>query len=61
MNQLPAKNTLTVKEAAAALGVSKHAIYKACDRNEMRLIKLGRTWRIPTSEVNRLLSEGTNN
>lgn len=46
---------LTVKEAAAALGVGKDAIYKAINRGDLRAVKLGGRLLVPQIELNRML------
>jgi excisionase family DNA binding protein len=46
---------LTVREAAAALGVGKDAIYKAINRGELRAVRLGGTLLVPQAELDRML------
>lgn len=46
---------LTVKEAAAALGVGKDAIYKAINRGDLRAVKLGGRLLVPQMELDRML------
>lgn len=47
----------SVNEFADLLGVGKHVIYRATDRNEIAWIKVGGSKRIPNTELQRLLSE----
>lgn len=46
---------LTVREAAAALGVGKDAIYKAINRGDLRAVRLGGTLLVPQVELDRML------
>lgn len=46
---------LTVREAAAALGVGKDAVYNAINRGELRSVRLGGTLLVPVIELERLL------
>lgn len=50
---------LRVDEAAAMLGVGRAHLYNMITRGEVRAVRLGRTVRIPSAEVRRLLSGGT--
>ncbi len=58
--------TITVPEAAALLGVSKSAAYRAIDARlagdvgawPTNVIRIGRTLRIPSAEVEALLGLG---
>lgn len=44
-----------VREAAAAIGVGKDALYKAIRRGEIRTTKLGSKTLVPVQELERLL------
>lgn len=46
-------------EAANSIGVARQTIYNLMQRGELRSVKIGRSRRIPASEVERLASEGT--
>ena len=48
----------TVEEGAAVLGCGRTAIYGAIQRGEVRVVKLGRSTRIPRSEIERIAREG---
>jgi excisionase family DNA binding protein len=45
----------TVKEAAAALGVSTDLVYSAIQRGELRAVKLGNRVLIPADALDELL------
>ena len=49
---------LTTIEAAARLKVHRETVLRWIRRGRVRGVKLSRTWRVPASEVDRLLSEG---
>jgi excisionase family DNA binding protein len=49
---------LTTIEAAALLKVHRETVLRWIRRGRVRGVKLSRTWRVPASEVERLLSEG---
>ena len=44
----------TSKEAAAILKVSQQAVRNMIDRHEIRAVKIGRAYRIPVSEIERI-------
>jgi excisionase family DNA binding protein len=46
---------MTVREAAASLGVGKDAVYKAINRGDVRAVKLGGTLLVPRVELERFL------
>lgn len=48
---------LSPAEAAEALGICRASIYNAMARGEIRATKIGRSTRIPITEIERLLSE----
>lgn len=51
--------TISVPEVAKLLGISKATAYALAGRDELgvRVLKLGRSMRIPTADVRRLLGE----
>ena len=51
IEQKPQRVALTVKEAAASLGVSKNTIYRLCEEGLLRHQKLGRTVRIQPDDL----------
>lgn len=53
--RLPERPTMTVPEAAEALGVHRDTVYDAVRRGELPAIRLGRTVRIPTARIARML------
>ncbi len=48
----------TVEEGASALGIGRTALYGAIQRGDCRVVKLGRSTRIPRSEIERIAREG---
>lgn len=54
------KLLLTVTEAAGLLSVSRTNLYKLVQRGDIRSIQLGRSRRIPTSELARFVEEELN-
>ncbi len=46
---------LTVREAAATIGVGRDAVYNAINRGELRAVKFGGTLLVPRVELERLL------
>ena len=52
---LTGRLALTVREAAAALGVGRDAVYNAINRGELRAVRLGGTLLIPRVELERML------
>jgi excisionase family DNA binding protein len=52
--------TLSVPEIAKVFGISKDTAYALAARDELgvRVLRLGRSMRIPTADVRRLLGEG---
>jgi excisionase family DNA binding protein len=50
---------LTVREAAEALNLSQPTIRTWLAQRRISFIQLGRAIRIPASEIDRLLSQGT--
>ena len=58
-NQTDEKTLLsTIEAASSALGIGRTAIYGAIQRGEVRVVKLGRSTRIPRSEIERIAREG---
>jgi excisionase family DNA binding protein len=53
--ELPAKHAFTVKETAALLGVNHKTIREQITTGAIKAIRLGRSIRIPRSEVLKLL------
>jgi excisionase family DNA binding protein len=53
-----AKEFYTPEQLAELLQVSKPAVYKWAAEGRIEVVRIGRTVRIPASEVDRLLSEG---
>lgn len=49
------KPTITVREAAALLGISERSAYDAAHRGELPVIRLGRRMTVPTVLVLRML------
>jgi excisionase family DNA binding protein len=53
------KNVLTVGKAATELGVSPSMLRQMCERGLVRgAVRIGRWWRIPREEVERIRVEG---
>jgi len=50
----------TVKEVSEKLKLNTMTIYKWIKQGKIRAIKLGDTWRISESELNRILNENKN-
>jgi excisionase family DNA binding protein len=48
----------TVREAAARLGVSRHALYVWIRQGRIGHVRLGRAIRIPSHEIARILDVG---
>ena len=49
------RHAYTPAEAATALGLCRASIYNLMARGELRYVKLGRSTRIPASELDRLV------
>jgi|GEM_PF-3468169 len=47
---------LSIREFGAIAGLSRPTIYKLVLKTEIHAIRIGRKWRIPKSEVQRLLN-----
>lgn len=47
--------TLTILEAAKALGISRNSAYEAAHRGEIPTIRIGRLIRVPVIALQRLL------
>jgi len=59
---LPARNdkaALTVKEVAVIFGVAEGTVRLWIGRRDIAVIRLGRSVRIPKTEINRVMSENT--
>ena len=50
---------MTVREAAAALGVGRDAVYNAINRGELRAVRFGGTLLVPRLELERMLGMDT--
>jgi hypothetical protein len=55
IERLLAKPTITVPEAGAILGVSRNPAYEAAGRGDFPTIKVGRSIKVPTAPLRRLL------
>jgi excisionase family DNA binding protein len=53
------KRLLTVKEAAEDLGLSVHTIRSWVAQRTLASVRLGRAVRVPETEIQRLIDEGT--
>ena len=53
--EAPTRLTLTVEEAAAALGISRAGAYDAVRRGEIPSIRIGRRVLVPRAALERLL------
>jgi excisionase family DNA binding protein len=51
-------DVLTTNQAAAKLQVHRETLLRWIRKGKVRAVKLSRTWRVPASEVERLLSQG---
>jgi excisionase family DNA binding protein len=56
-----ARLTMSVEEAAKALGISRALAYEAVSRNEIPHIRIGRRILIPRAQLGRLVGEGSSN
>lgn len=52
------KRHYTVMELADLLNVSKEFIYKLVWAEQIKAVKIGKMWRIPEDEVEKLLKRG---
>lgn len=50
----------TVKEVAEKLKLNIMTIYKWINQGKIKAVKLGDTWRISKTEINRILNENKN-
>ena len=50
------RQTLTIEEAARALGVGRNAAYDAARRGDLPVIRLGRRLVVPRAALERLLA-----
>ena len=53
--QIPDRPTITVREAAALLGISTESAYKAARSGELPTVALGRRLLVPTARLRALL------
>ena len=58
-SQLPERLAYSPGEVARLLGVSRQHLHNLTRRGELRVSKIGRATRIPASELDRLVNEGT--
>lgn len=49
---------LTVQEVADYLKVSKRTVWRWCNEGKLTATKIGHSWRIQRSEVERIVAEG---
>lgn len=54
----PGRFTLSVKEASQILNVSEDFLYMRLARGVIIAMKTGRSWKIPLTEIARVLTEG---
>ena len=47
--------TITIEEAARALGVTRNSAYQAAHAGELPVVKIGRRLLVPKAALNRLL------
>lgn len=59
LNELRARPTLTVAEAAQVLGIGKNTAYEAIKRNELPHLRIGGRVLIPTARLFALLEDGS--
>jgi len=53
--QLPTPATMTIPEAAALLGISRSAAYRAVTRGEIPSVRIGRRLLVPTAKLYTIL------
>ena len=51
------RRTLTIEEAAKALGVSRGAAYAAAGRGELPTVRIGKRYVVPKSQLEKMLGE----
>ena len=51
------RRTLTIDEAAKALGVSRGAAYAAAGRGELPTVRIGKRYVVPRSQLEKMLGE----
>jgi len=56
---MPAAKLLKVPEAAAMLSLSQKTVWQWIGERRIGVIRLGRAVRVPTSEIDRLMEEGS--
>jgi excisionase family DNA binding protein len=57
--KMPAAKLLKVPEAAEMLALSQKTVWQWIGERRIAVIRLGRAVRIPQSEIDRLMQEGT--
>ncbi len=58
VNDPSTRLAVTVREAAALLGVGRDAVYNAINRGELRAVRFGGTPLVPRRELDRILNVG---
>ena len=54
----PPSNLLTTEEVAARIGYHPESVRRCIRQGRIKPIRFGRSWRIPSSELARILSAG---
>jgi len=55
----PERRAVSVPEAARTLGISVTTAWKLAYAGDMRVVRLGRAVRVPLTEIERILSGGS--
>ena len=56
----PERQTLTVEEAGAILGLGRNSAYKAAGEQQIPTVRIGRRLLVPRAALNRLLESAGN-
>ncbi|RVD35619.1 DNA-binding protein [Mesorhizobium sp. M4B.F.Ca.ET.019.03.1.1] len=56
MVEVTTRQTITIAQAAKALGIGRNAGYEAARRGEIPVIKIGKRLLVPVAQLDRLLS-----
>jgi excisionase family DNA binding protein len=59
MSEIAIKKTVTVEEAARALGIGRNLAYLAVKSGEIPSIRIGKRILVPAAAVRRMLGDGT--
>ena len=51
IDELRRRHTITVKEYARLMGVSKDAVYEAAARDQLRVLRIGKRILVPTAPL----------